>query len=499
MSARSAAPNQQLQQPESHLAQAEQLPTMQAVQRQFGKLTHKAPGDNAKVSAVLNDYEDADNVLAKIIENTKSWRDSWVALTSTQLGIVTEYEGLYDPIEGTGRATIRPATGTPELQLNRTFELKGEYGQLKTDLIEELAVIESSIIVPATTARDCLAPLRKTIKKRENRRLDYEKAQDKALKLQRKPGKSPKDEMALVKAQEEVAKVTDNRLLGLYYTVLHNYCETHNFPSPPPPMEDVIATWQAAFGPARKEVESVSCIAHGRAARQPMHVTIEPQPEEGRKPSTGTVGFRRASTNPVPPRDEGPGPMPPRPNRIPSTPSISTPIATPGPRPSFSNANFASNSNLGVPTEFTTASGFGRSPPGTVSPRGLSPGRISPGRISPGRLSPNSQKPRTDYFSTRPPSAASTAPSTISSASVNPALGKKKPPPPPPKRIASNKLPEEFMVAQYAFAGQGAGDLSFQEGDRIRVVKKTGTDQDWWVGELRGTKGNFPANYCKEA
>jgi hypothetical protein len=36
------------------------------MQRQFGKLRNKGPGDNAKVSALLSDYEDADNVLAKV-------------------------------------------------------------------------------------------------------------------------------------------------------------------------------------------------------------------------------------------------------------------------------------------------------------------------------------------------------------------------------------------------------------------------------------------------
>ncbi|KAI4594363.1 hypothetical protein KJ359_008387 [Pestalotiopsis sp. 9143b] len=482
---------------------------MQSMQRQFGKLMNKNPGDNAKVSAVLNDYEDADTVLQRIIENARSWRDSWVALTSTQLGVVTEYESLYDPIEGTGRTNARDAVVTPELQLHRTFGLKEAYAELKTELTEELGQIETNVIAPATSARDCLAPIKKTIKKRDNRRLDYEKAQDKALKLQRKPGKSSKDEAALAKAQEELARATDefqvvdnhvretlppivnaafslvpplvntivliqNRLLGLYYTVLHNYCENNHFPSPPPPMEDVIATWQAAFGPARKDVESIACVAHGRAARQPMNVNvIEAQAEEAaRRPSAGQAnGFRRASSNLIPPRDDGPGPMPPRPTRI-----SSTPVGTPGPRPTFQNTNYTSNSNLGVPTEFTTASGYGRSPPGG--------------------LSPNSLKSRSDYFSARPTSSASTAPSTVSTRSVSPGVVKKKPPPPPPKRAGLNK-PEEFVVALYAFNGQSNGDLSFQEGDRIKVVKKTGTDQDWWVGELSGRQGSFPANYCK--
>jgi amphiphysin len=36
------------------------------MQRSFGKLLHKGPGDNAKVSVLLNDYEDADKVFAKV-------------------------------------------------------------------------------------------------------------------------------------------------------------------------------------------------------------------------------------------------------------------------------------------------------------------------------------------------------------------------------------------------------------------------------------------------
>lgn len=38
---------------------------MQSVQRKFGRLLSKNPGDNAKVSVLLNDYEDADRILAR--------------------------------------------------------------------------------------------------------------------------------------------------------------------------------------------------------------------------------------------------------------------------------------------------------------------------------------------------------------------------------------------------------------------------------------------------
>jgi hypothetical protein len=56
-----------------------------------------------------------------------------------------------------------------------------------------------------------------------------------------------------------------------------------------------------------------------------------------------------------------------------------------------------------------------------------------------------------------------------------------------------------YAVALYAFEGQSQGDLSFKEGDQIKIVKKTNSTDDWWDGELRGVKGQFPANYCKLA
>jgi amphiphysin len=81
------------------------------------------------------------------------------------------------------------------------------------------------------------------------------------------------------------------------------------------------------------------------------------------------------------------------------------------------------------------------------------------------------------------------------SVSPNPAAGKKKPPPPPPKKIGS--FHSEYVTAMYDFDSHTSGDLSFREGDRIRVIKKTESSQDWWEGEIGGKKGSFPANYCK--
>ncbi|KAL2171177.1 hypothetical protein VTG60DRAFT_3488 [Thermothelomyces hinnuleus] len=498
---------------------------MQSMQRQFGKLLNRGPGENAKVAVLLNDYEDADNVLAKIIDNARMWRDSWAALASAQLQVVSEYEGLYDPIAGASDGQSRHAVPTPQLQLERTFRLKKAYTELKADLLEEMFMIEEHILKPAADARDCIAPIRKTIKKRENKRLDYEKAQDKALKLQRKPGRSSKEEAALAKADAEMARAADefaiadehlketlppiihaafslvtpllsnlvmiqNRLLGLYYTTLHTYCEEFGFPSPPPPMDEVVAIWNGALGPVRSEIETISFIARGKSTRQQHHHQYHHQQQQNQEPIGVGNGPRRSATGLISSQRQRTLPA------LSPSPSASS-SALDQPRADYTNA-----------TDFTTATILG----GAAVSRTAINGGQTPSQNQPRQDSSSSsyfpslhhhhhqqqqqqpqkekqQRQRQQQFLPTPAAAAATATAV---------LGKKKPPPPPPppKRAATNK-PDEWVVAAYNFAGQGGGDLSFREGDRIRVLKRTETDQDWWVGELDGVKGSFPANYCK--
>ncbi|CAP60844.1 uncharacterized protein PODANS_1_21130 [Podospora anserina S mat+] len=458
---------------------------MQSMQRQFGKLLNKGPGDNAKVSVLLKDYEDADKVLATLIENARAWRDSWDSLINSQHNMVVEFEGLYDPIVGATDGHGREAAPTPQLQLERTLRLKETYGDLKTELLQEIVAIEERILRPATDARSYITPIRKTIKKRENKRLDYEKVQDKTLKLQRKPGRNAKEDASLAKCQDELSRVADefniadehlrqtlppiveatfsivppllaalvliqNRLLGLYYTTLHNYCEDSNFPSPAPPMEDVIAVWNAACSPVQSQIEHISFIRHKGGYTQPP-------------PSNG---YRRTPSGLIPSTNSSSNSLQPRPMRIPSSHALKPPSPSRSPATTPPSSFSSRRPEWANPTEFTTASHLG----------GANIDRSKPARER--SVSPNP---------------------AVGSIMVNGGLVVKKrpPPPPPPKKPAL--VQEQWVVALYPFAGQGQGDLSFDEGERIKVVTKTRTDQDWWVGELRGVRGSFPANYCRPA
>lgn len=80
--------------------------------------------------------------------------------------------------------------------------------------MEEINSIETRILRPALEARKLIDPLRKTVKKRENKRLDLEKCQDKVHKLHRKSPRTPKEDAQLSKAEEDLANLNEVRLLA---------------------------------------------------------------------------------------------------------------------------------------------------------------------------------------------------------------------------------------------------------------------------------------------
>lgn len=86
--------------------------------------------------------------------------------------MVTEFHGLYAPIIGSSEPTDRSARDTPEALVARTSGLRNEYEDLQTELMQELDAMENRMIRPAAQAKELLAPMKKTIKKREDRKVD---------------------------------------------------------------------------------------------------------------------------------------------------------------------------------------------------------------------------------------------------------------------------------------------------------------------------------------
>jgi hypothetical protein len=89
-----------------------------------------------------------------------------------QYRLTQEFEGLYAPIAGSSDpTTTRPSVSTDPTTLARTNRLREEYEDLRRDLINEISLVDQRMINPAMQAKDCLQPLKKTIKKREDRKV----------------------------------------------------------------------------------------------------------------------------------------------------------------------------------------------------------------------------------------------------------------------------------------------------------------------------------------
>ncbi|KAJ2933563.1 hypothetical protein H1R20_g3496, partial [Candolleomyces eurysporus] len=63
----------------------------------------------------------------------------------------------------------------------------------------------------------------------------------------------------------------------------------------------------------------------------------------------------------------------------------------------------------------------------------------------------------------------------------------------------SNSQPSSAIqaVALYKFDAVESGDLSFDKGDVISIVKKSDSTDDWWTGKVHGREGIFPANFVE--
>lgn len=54
----------------------------------------------------------------------------------------------------------------------------------------------------------------------------------------------------------------------------------------------------------------------------------------------------------------------------------------------------------------------------------------------------------------------------------------------------------EYYIAAYPYQSSESGDLSFNAGEMVMVIKKEG---DWWTGTIGTRTGMFPSNYVQKA
>jgi len=63
------------------------------------------------------------------------------------------------------------------------------------------------------------------------------------------------------------------------------------------------------------------------------------------------------------------------------------------------------------------------------------------------------------------------------------------------EKITVGSADHEMCVAMFSYTSTEPGDLTFNQGDVITLLK---TDGEWWTGSMDGQTGIFPCTYCKK-
>ncbi len=110
--------------------------------------------------------------ICQIIDAAKAWRDSWRDILGTQQRLAHGFQTMYSPIIGADENYAgHEAVITPHHIMERTIKFHTSYDELRTDLLEEVAMVDTRIIKPATEAKECIQPMKKVIRKREDKKV----------------------------------------------------------------------------------------------------------------------------------------------------------------------------------------------------------------------------------------------------------------------------------------------------------------------------------------
>ncbi|KAK9476251.1 BAR domain-containing protein [Lipomyces japonicus] len=397
------------------------------------------------------------------------------SMLSHQIEFSKAIEEIYKPISGrmSDPNSIIPE-GNPE-GIAACEQYREIVQELQATLQPELEMLETRIVKPADELLEIVKYIRKLVLKRSHKQLDLDRHNNTLKKLREKKEKTLKDEKALYTAESntEIAEQEYNYYndmlkedlpklfqletdfikplfqsfyymqLNIFYTLYEkmnaNSIEYFNLGSE----VDIETAFNTKRGDVQERAEAID-ITRFKVVRAKKRV----DPKFRRPGGPGGPG--------------GPGAKPASPGGYSSEPGAPPPYGYQQPAEySAQNAYAQPEYQQPAPTGYTQPA-FGQQP-----------AYSQPGVPS--------------YAA--PTSPAGPAAYDAKTAYAAPAVGA------PSSYGAKPPLPAEHVVAQFDYAAQAEGDLSFHAGDRIEIVQRTADPNGWWTGKLNGAQGVFPGNY----
>ncbi|KAK6351842.1 hypothetical protein TWF718_004987 [Orbilia javanica] len=397
----------------------------------------------------------------------------------------------------------------------------------------------NNVIKQTNVVKGCLKPVKKSLDKRENYKLDYERHTSAVESARKKGARTEREVGVQAKAEHNLEDSTskyqtlDNHIrvtvppildaigvyipyvlhaiteittdfVGIQYRFINDFAVRHSLVKYDTLEED----WKGDFMPIKEHAEQFKLLQNGKAVHKPMELKY-PAPGSPVLEKKGFFSRRQSSKTE---EDIGHPIQRVRTSDAPPSYSQSTQLDPPSGRPM--SRQHSAGSGLGVEGK--------AAPPRPVS-RKSSSGIWGKDKPSDASIRPSVQKIQSSTsiksYQSEPSAATTLSTGTLgtngmrlnskqssaSLASAAAAAAAKKKAPPPPVPLKSKPVPKKkdtYVVAMYDFQPQSQGDLAMKEGDRVKVIQKTDNVEDWWEGEIVDASGNarkgfFPANYCQ--
>lgn len=481
-----------------------------------------------------------------MIEHTSTFRRSWSDILDHQANIAAAYIEVYKDIPGSTQSSEE----TPIETLERLENFSRVEQDLKNELQRDLQFVEQFILEPLKECKTSLKPIHKAMKRRENKKLDYEKYSAHVDTYKKKTNRSKREDNILTKGELDLEGATiafnaaddyirelippflekfsiflplildvlftaQNTFAACAYTTVSQSAADWGFSLD----SDIVSEWESQFMPVKDFAErELVTLRTGNTVRIPMNqmgreTTLmgkitgkggrkgppppPPGPPKGKTgrpspPRTSTAASIKSKAESVEEEYEAPPPVPVA--ARPSNGVLASAAAGSNASLSASEAAYRARQQSSRPSFSSQHSDASWIQPASVAVDIATRPNFQPNQNNGTRKpsynnlpAPNANPP-SQSLSNRPPSTSPLPSSNLAAAAAAVAT-KKKPPPPPPKKKITPKEPDEILTALYDFDGENNGDLSFRTGDRIKVTKKTENMEDWWQGVVVGSDG----------
>jgi len=418
-------------------------------------VTSKIGMSKKSTDAEFDDYQRNFSALEqgteKLLKDTKAFTEAVNSLFTSGAGFGAHFSTIFHPIAGEYDLIGKHPDAAHTVRSVSKYESTME--EMKTLITPELELIDSRIVGPTKEFQVVLKTIRKTITKRNHKLTDYDRFNNSLTKLRDKKEKSLSDEKNLFKLEQDFEMATNE------YDYINNALKT-DLPRFMTLATQFIDPLFNSFFYMQLNIyylilEKINSFTEGEkfdVVNMPG-VQITQLYEEKRSDAWSVIESLNIT------------------KRIISASKIVQ-----------ANRN---QGNLGrAGTSASTASSASR----FVASRTPSSNSAS------FKKTPPPPPPGASSHADPPPSYT---PSPHGNGAAASAAAKRAPPPPPALK-PKPRPPVQHVVALYDFAAQADGDLSFSTGDRIEIIERTASTEDWWTGRLNGQQGVFPGNYVQD-